>query len=622
MRIVVTGATGNVGTSVLAALAGDPRVEEIVGLARRFPLEQPAHPLGAADVAPAAGRAFPRRRRRHPPRVADPALARRRPAARRQRRRLPAGLRGGRRGRRRRARPRLLGRRLLAGADDRAVDESWPTDGIPTSFYARHKAAAERLLDEVEAAHPGLRVVRLRPGLIFKREAAGDPAAVRGPVPAVAAARPGRLPLLPLPAGLCQAVHSADVGEAYRLAATDQRARGAYNVAADPVLDAAALGRMLGARPVASRPRGARRRSPDLAARLQPTPPGWLDMGMPVPLMAARRIREELGWAPRHAAATRCSSCSTACARAPACDAAARPACRRAAAAPRDLDGHRRPESHERGVRRGETRARHTRPADAWRREAPPGPGRVPGRVRKRGRRGSSAPGARAVDALAREPAGRAQEVAHARLAAGGALERGGVRRVAAQQPGAVGAAHELLALGELAERRRHRRPAGADELPEDPVREREGDDDAVAADTAPALGEMPEQRLEAPIDARELRDRLRRREPQRALRHAVEQRGGDLGPRRELGGEAPIEHRERRGESTVHSASTGSSPVFDAGCQGRSRSPGPSSSALTWSATISSRAITPSITSRPMWSALALESRETSHAPTPRRWV
>ena len=75
-------------------------------------------------------------------------------------------------------------------------------------------------------------------------------------------------------------------------------------------------------------------------------------------------------------------------------------------------------------------------------------------------------------------------------------------------------------------------------------------------------------------------------------------------------------------GESTVHSASTGSSPVFDAACHGRIRSPGPSSSALTWSATISSRAITPSSTSRPMWSALAFESRDTSHEPTASRWV
>ena len=75
-------------------------------------------------------------------------------------------------------------------------------------------------------------------------------------------------------------------------------------------------------------------------------------------------------------------------------------------------------------------------------------------------------------------------------------------------------------------------------------------------------------------------------------------------------------------GESTLHSASTGSSSLLDAACHGRIRSPGPSSSALTWSATISSRAITPSSTSRPMWSALAPERRETSHGPTPSRWV
>jgi nucleoside-diphosphate-sugar epimerase len=34
-------------------------------------------------------------------------------------------------------------------------------------------------------------------------------------------------------------------------------------------------------------------------ARLQPTPPGWLDMGMAVPVMDSGRIRRELGWAPR-----------------------------------------------------------------------------------------------------------------------------------------------------------------------------------------------------------------------------------------------------------------------------------------------------------------------------------
>lgn len=37
MRVVVTGATGNVGTSLVAALAEEPQVESVVGIARRAP---------------------------------------------------------------------------------------------------------------------------------------------------------------------------------------------------------------------------------------------------------------------------------------------------------------------------------------------------------------------------------------------------------------------------------------------------------------------------------------------------------------------------------------------------------------------------------------------------------
>src|ERR1700754_4388941 len=37
MRVVVIGATGNVGTSVVEALRHEPRVGEIVGLSRRPP---------------------------------------------------------------------------------------------------------------------------------------------------------------------------------------------------------------------------------------------------------------------------------------------------------------------------------------------------------------------------------------------------------------------------------------------------------------------------------------------------------------------------------------------------------------------------------------------------------
>src|SRR5687767_5589206 len=37
MRVAITGATGNVGTSLLRALSDDPAIDEIVGIARRRP---------------------------------------------------------------------------------------------------------------------------------------------------------------------------------------------------------------------------------------------------------------------------------------------------------------------------------------------------------------------------------------------------------------------------------------------------------------------------------------------------------------------------------------------------------------------------------------------------------
>src|SRR5436305_10937642 len=49
MRVVVVGATGNVGTSVLETLASEPRVEEIVAVARR----PPERPLPRSTFEPA-----------------------------------------------------------------------------------------------------------------------------------------------------------------------------------------------------------------------------------------------------------------------------------------------------------------------------------------------------------------------------------------------------------------------------------------------------------------------------------------------------------------------------------------------------------------------------------------
>lgn len=77
----------------------------------------------------------------------------------------------------------------------------------------------------------------------------------------------------------------------------DGAASGPYNVAAEPVLDGAALGRLLGARPVPV-PHRVLRGAVALTwrLRLQPTDPGWVDLMLRTPLLDTTRIREELGW--------------------------------------------------------------------------------------------------------------------------------------------------------------------------------------------------------------------------------------------------------------------------------------------------------------------------------------
>src|SRR5690606_35721800 len=154
-------------------------------------------------------------------------------------------------------------------APDRTVDETWPTHSIPTAAYGREKAYVERVLDAFEARHPEIRVVRLRPAFIFKRTAGPEQRRLfAGPLLPRAVLRRG-VPVLPLPAGLrFQALHSTDAARAFAVAATGD-ARGAFNIAAEPVIDAAALASVVGARPVEVPPRALRARSEEHTSELQ-----------------------------------------------------------------------------------------------------------------------------------------------------------------------------------------------------------------------------------------------------------------------------------------------------------------------------------------------------------------
>ena len=309
MKVVVTGATGNVGTALLAALQADEAVESVVGVARRPPgsladhlpkvtwrsVDISADPLGevvaGADAVVHLAWLLQPSRRRDVMRRTNVEGSRRLFAAT-----ADAGV------------PALIHASSVGaysrGPKDRAVDESWPTDGIPTSGYSRDKADVERALDDLEAANPRMRVVRMRPGIIMQAAAAAEIARLFvGPLVPARLLRPSWLPVVPDLDGLrIQAVHTDDVAEAYRLA-LHAGVSGPFNLAADPVLDPASLSEALGARRVRL-PVSVVRPLAEWSWRLhlQPTDVGWLDLALQVPVMDVGRAGNDLGWHPARSA--------------------------------------------------------------------------------------------------------------------------------------------------------------------------------------------------------------------------------------------------------------------------------------------------------------------------------
>ncbi|MFJ6456998.1 NAD-dependent epimerase/dehydratase family protein [Paenarthrobacter sp. NPDC091669] len=186
---------------------------------------------------------------------------------------------------------------------DQRTKEDWPVGGISSSHYSADKAAQERLLDGFAEENPDVVVARLRPALMFS--AGGGSEVGRyflGRVLPRLVPRKPWLPFLAIPKEMVfQAVHTADVADAY-WRVLERKAEGAFNIAAEPVIDPNALAWILNARRVMQFPLPVLRAVVEVSwrLRLQVTDGGWVDMAANAPIMDTARAHALLGWSPKH----------------------------------------------------------------------------------------------------------------------------------------------------------------------------------------------------------------------------------------------------------------------------------------------------------------------------------
>lgn len=319
LRVAVVGATGNSGTALLRALANAPNVDSIVGIARRKPdvstepyigCEWASIDIGAssseAAVIDELTRVFsdvdtvvhlawliqP---------IGDRELLRR------------VNVEGTRRVLRAAAQAGVAHIVMASSVGVYAADpsvvlrsEDWERGGIESSLYSVDKAAQEDVLDAFAAQHPHIVLSRVRPALVFQREAASaiQRYFLSSAVP-VQALRHARLPALPLPAGLrgIQAVHADDLADAY-VCIVEQRVAGAFNICADDVLGAQQLSEILDHGRFFDLPTPIVRGFVTAANRsgLISVDAGWFDLALGAPHMDSAHAKATLGWVPKHTA--------------------------------------------------------------------------------------------------------------------------------------------------------------------------------------------------------------------------------------------------------------------------------------------------------------------------------
>ena len=188
------------------------------------------------------------------------------------------------------------------------ITEDWPTRPADALFYAQEKAALEQLLQDEAAQHPETELYLLRPPIVLGPDAVGAKAQLSpGLLQVLQLVHSGvrRLRVIPavVPDLPLQLIHQGDVAEALRLCVVGAGPPGAYNIAADDVVNSADVLRELGFLPLAvpGRPVAAVARAistlPFLPSGLQ-----WVEAISHPAIMDTTKARAELGWRPKHSA--------------------------------------------------------------------------------------------------------------------------------------------------------------------------------------------------------------------------------------------------------------------------------------------------------------------------------
>lgn len=309
LTVAVTGPTGEIGISAVEALERDPKVERILGMARR-PFDPAAH--GWTKTSYRQGDMLDRGAVAALVADADVVvhLAFIIMGSRQESAHVNlAGTRNVFEATVNAARPKRLVYASSVAAygyhsdNPTPITEDVPTRGTADHYYSEQKAALETALAEITAGSD-LQVYVLRPCVVAGPKAPALADAMPwswtpGPLRGVAHALP-----IPDPGVPMQLVHHDDVAAAIALAVTTSAPPGAYNLAGDGVITISDVVSALGGFPVRI-PHAAARAASAVVARMPfvPAPVEWLHSVRASMVMDTTKAKTDLRWAPKFTSA-------------------------------------------------------------------------------------------------------------------------------------------------------------------------------------------------------------------------------------------------------------------------------------------------------------------------------